>query len=93
MTYIDLLTIVPFYILYAAKGDFDYEFRFNILRAFRLFRIFRVYKYSSLFQMSIEVMLISVKKSSDALIALFLFIFIIIMVFSTEVLESRYIWT
>ncbi|KAK9717990.1 hypothetical protein K7432_005822 [Basidiobolus ranarum] len=93
LSIIDVIAIAPYYVELILERDTSYEFRFTILRLFRLFRAFRVFKYSSLIQLSIEVMLIAIKKSSDALYALFLFFMLTIIVFSSLVyFVERGVW-
>ncbi|KAF9418406.1 hypothetical protein BGZ94_009702 [Podila epigama] len=58
-------------------------FRFTILRLFRLLRVFRTFKYSSTVIMTIEVMIVAIKRSMDALSALFFFLVTGTMLFST----------
>ncbi|KAF9336170.1 hypothetical protein BG006_009439 [Podila minutissima] len=58
-------------------------FRFTILRLFRLLRVFRTFKYSSTIIMTIEVMIVAIKRSMDALSALFFFLVTGTMLFST----------
>ncbi|KAG0237587.1 hypothetical protein BGX31_003544 [Mortierella sp. GBA43] len=58
-------------------------FRFTILRLFRLLRVFRTFKYSSTIIMTIEVMIVAIKRSMDALSALFFFLITGTMLFST----------
>ncbi|KAJ9083262.1 hypothetical protein DSO57_1036426 [Entomophthora muscae] len=83
LTILDFLAVLPFYFTLLSRDDTSVEFRFTILRVFRLFRLFRAYKYSNLLQLSIEVMLIAVRKSLDALMALLFFMIITIVLFST----------
>lgn len=88
LSWIDLLAIVPYFIELAvdrnnSAAHLSYVFRITILRMFRLFRIFRVFKHSSLIQLSIEVLIVALKKSLDALWALFFFAIITILLFST----------
>ncbi|KAK9768918.1 hypothetical protein K7432_000045 [Basidiobolus ranarum] len=93
LSIIDVIAIAPYYVELILQRDTSYEFRFTILRLFRLFRAFRVFKYSSLIQLSIEVMLIAIKKSSDALYALFLFFMLTIIVFSSLIyFVERGVW-
>ncbi|KAJ3367480.1 hypothetical protein GGF31_007482 [Allomyces arbusculus] len=67
----------------AAAAHMSYVFRITILKVFRLFRVFRVFKHSSLIQLSIEVLIIALKRSLDALSALLFFTLMIILLFST----------
>lgn len=93
LTLLDMLAVVPYYVTLLFHHDTSVEFRFTILRVFRLFRLFRAYKYSSLLQLSIEVMLIAVRKSLDALGALFFFMVITIVLFSTFLyFAERGVW-
>ncbi|KAJ1963644.1 hypothetical protein IWQ62_003152 [Dispira parvispora] len=83
LTVVDLAAILPYYIELGVVNDRAYEFRFTIVRIFRLFRIFSVFKYSSLLQLSVEVMLIAMRRSIDALLALLLFVVLTIVIIST----------
>ncbi|KAI9303114.1 hypothetical protein BJ944DRAFT_166013 [Cunninghamella echinulata] len=80
---IDFISIVPFYIEVLAQRDTTYEFRFTILRLFRLLRLFKTYKYSNAIIMTIEVMVVALKRSGDALSALFFFLVTCVVLFST----------
>ncbi|KAJ1915763.1 hypothetical protein H4219_004144 [Mycoemilia scoparia] len=93
LTIVDIVAIVPFYIELMLKKDTSYEFRFTILRILRLLRVFSAFKYSSLLQLSIEVMIVSFKRSADALMALLLFSVLIIVLFSTLMyFAERGVW-
>ncbi|KAJ1776177.1 hypothetical protein LPJ54_003243 [Coemansia sp. RSA 1824] len=83
ITIIDALAIFPFYIELLLQRDTSYEFRFTILRIFRLLRVFSAFKYSSLLQLSIEVMIVAIKRSADALLAFLLFVTLTVLLFST----------
>ncbi|KAF9911159.1 hypothetical protein BX616_010663, partial [Lobosporangium transversale] len=80
---IDILSIMPYYIELALTRDTTVFFRFTILRLFRLLRVFRTFKYSSTIVMTIEVMIVAIKRSMDALSALFFFLITGTMLFST----------
>ncbi|KAF9983042.1 hypothetical protein BGZ65_002247 [Modicella reniformis] len=80
---IDVLSIMPYYIELALTKDTTVFFRFTILRLFRLLRVFRTFKYSSTIVMTIEVMIVAIKRSMDALSALFFFLITGTMLFST----------
>ncbi|CAO3597616.1 unnamed protein product [Absidia cylindrospora] len=80
---IDFISIVPFYIEVIAQRDTTYEFRFTILRLFRLLRLFKTYKYSNAIVMTIEVMMVALRRSGDALSALFFFLVTCVVLFST----------
>ncbi|KAF0487693.1 voltage-gated potassium channel [Gigaspora margarita] len=80
---IDFIAIAPYYIELAFHHDTTYDFRFTILRLFRLLRVFKAFKYSSTIIMTIEVMIVAVKRSMDALGALFFFMVTSIVLFST----------
>ncbi|CAO3569927.1 unnamed protein product [Mortierella alpina] len=80
---IDILSILPYYIELALARDTTVFFRFTILRLFRLLRVFRTFKYSSTIIMTIEVMIVAIKRSMDALSALFFFLITGTMLFST----------
>ncbi|CAJ0902257.1 6282_t:CDS:2, partial [Entrophospora sp. SA101] len=83
LTIIDFIAIVPYYIALGFHHDTTYDFRFTILRLFRLLRVFKAFKYSSTIIMTIEVMIIAVKRSMDALGALFFFMVTSIVLFSS----------
>ncbi|KAI8050273.1 hypothetical protein BDF22DRAFT_696383 [Syncephalis plumigaleata] len=83
MTIIDTLVVLLYIIAYALGSDTTYVFRLSILRLFRLFRVFRVYQHSSLIQLSIEVMIVAIKRSTDALSALFFFMAMTVVIFSS----------
>ncbi|KAF9197674.1 hypothetical protein BGZ49_001777 [Haplosporangium sp. Z 27] len=80
---IDFISILPYYIEMALTKDTTIYFRFTILRLFRLLRVFRTFKYSSTIIMTIEVMIVAIKRSMDALSALFFFLITGTMLFST----------
>lgn len=80
---IDFLSIIPYFIEMALTRDTTVYFRFTILRLFRLLRVFRTFKYSSTIIMTIEVMIVAIKRSMDALSALFFFLITGTMLFST----------
>ncbi|ORZ08878.1 hypothetical protein BCR42DRAFT_495170 [Absidia repens] len=80
---IDFISIIPFYIEVIAQRDTTYEFRFTILRLFRLLRLFKTYKYSNAIIMTIEVMMVALRRSGDALSALFFFLVTCVVLFST----------
>lgn len=83
-TIVDLFAICPFLIKWAIyKGEIVDVHRFTVLRLFRLLRLFRCYTYSSLLQLSIDALILSVRKSIDALIALLAFLSFIMVSFST----------
>ncbi|KAG8702701.1 hypothetical protein FRC08_003289 [Ceratobasidium sp. 394] len=80
---LDLIAILPFYILLVLKFDMTAIFRFSILRVFRLLRVFRPFRYSNTILLTIEVMFLAVKRSRDALFALGFFVLMALIVFST----------
>ncbi|KAG0283301.1 hypothetical protein BGZ96_012335 [Linnemannia gamsii] len=80
---IDFLSIIPYFIEMALTRDTTVYFRFTILRLFRLLRVFKTFKYSSTIIMTIEVMIVAIKRSMDALSALFFFLITGTMLFST----------
>ncbi|CAG8495929.1 15723_t:CDS:2, partial [Acaulospora morrowiae] len=80
---IDFIAIVPYYIELMFHHDTTYDFRFTILRLFRLLRVFKAFKYTSTIIMTIEVMIVAVKRSIDALGALFFFMVTSVVLFST----------
>ncbi|KAG8937133.1 hypothetical protein FRC00_007172 [Tulasnella sp. 408] len=80
---IDLLAILPYYIMIAVRADTTTFFRFSILRTFRLLRVFRPFRYSNTILLTIEVMYIAVMRSKEALFALAFFVGMALVVFST----------
>lgn len=93
LSIIDFISIIPFYIEVIAKHDTTYEFRFTILRLFRLLRLFKSYKYSNAIVMTIEVMMMAFRRSGDALSALFFFTVTCVVLFSTLLyFAERGIW-
>ncbi|KAI8576278.1 hypothetical protein K450DRAFT_257518 [Umbelopsis ramanniana AG] len=93
LSIIDFVSIVPYYIELLAKRDTTYEFRFTILRLFRLLRLFKSYKYSNTIVMTIEVMMVALRRSGDALSALFFFLVTSLVLFSTLLyFAERGIW-
>lgn len=80
---LDLIAILPFYLLLVLKFDMTAIFRFSILRVFRLLRVFRPFRYSNTILLTIEVMFLAVKRSRDALYALGFFVMTTLIVFST----------
>ncbi|OZJ03975.1 hypothetical protein BZG36_03255 [Bifiguratus adelaidae] len=83
LSLIDFISILPYYIELIAQRDTTYEFRFTILRLFRLLRLFKSFKYSNTIVMTIEVMMAALKRSGDALSALFFFMVTSVVLFST----------
>ncbi|KAI7885840.1 voltage-gated potassium channel [Lichtheimia hyalospora FSU 10163] len=93
LSIIDFIAIIPFYIELLAQRDTTYEFRFTILRLFRLLRLFKTYKYSNAIIMTIEVMVIALRRSSDALSALFFFLLTCVILLATLLyFAERGIW-
>ncbi|KAI9591167.1 hypothetical protein BDF19DRAFT_499541 [Syncephalis fuscata] len=93
MTIIDTLVVLLYIVAYAMGSDTTYVFRLSILRLFRLFRVFRVYQHSSLIQLSIEVMIVAIKRSTDALSALFFFMAMTVIIFSSLLyFAERGVW-
>lgn len=93
-TVIDLVAIVPFYLgILAYQDSWSDMQRFTVLRLFRLLRLFRCYTFSSLLQLSIDALIMSLRKSVDALLALLVFISFIMVAFSTLMyFAERGIW-
>ncbi|ORX93434.1 voltage-gated potassium channel, partial [Basidiobolus meristosporus CBS 931.73] len=92
LSIIDVVAIAPYYVELILRRDASYEFRFTILRLFRLpgIHVFTLFDETKL---SIEVLLIAFKKSSDALYALFLFFMLTIIVFSSLIyFVERGVW-
>ncbi|EIW69492.1 hypothetical protein TREMEDRAFT_30526 [Tremella mesenterica DSM 1558] len=80
---LDLIAILPYYVEVARNEDTSILFRFSILRTFRLLRVFRAFRYQNQMLLTIEVMYVAVRKSSDALAALSFFILLVLVFFST----------
>ena len=57
LTWIDLLAILPFYVELALRADTSVEFKWSILRVFRLLRVFRSFHHESQLLLTIEVSL------------------------------------
>lgn len=84
MTYIDLLSIIPYYVDLISPDTENTEIqRFAILRVLRIFRLMKCLKYSSALQAWIELIALSFKKSRLALVAWLFFFCLIIMTFSS----------
>ncbi|KAI7872337.1 hypothetical protein BDF14DRAFT_1752300 [Spinellus fusiger] len=93
LSIIDFISIIPFYIELLAKRDTTHEFRFTILRLFRLLRLFKTYKYSNTIIMTIEVLVAAMHRSSDALYALLFFLVTCVVLFSTLLyFAERGVW-
>lgn len=85
-TLIDLLSIIPFYLELAIHGRHIGEFqKFTILRLFRLLRLLRTFQTSLLLKMSVEAMIVAVKRSLETLAAIVFFLCLIITVSSTMI--------
>ncbi|TIA89819.1 hypothetical protein E3P99_01896 [Wallemia hederae] len=80
---IDLASILPYYIEVAIQTDTTNFFHFSILRTFRLLRVFRAFRYSSKLLLTIEVMVLSFKRSADALFALSFLVCTLVALFAT----------
>ncbi|TDL17324.1 voltage-gated potassium channel, partial [Rickenella mellea] len=87
---INLLAILPYYIEIALLVDtLSANFRFSILRTFRLLRIFRSFRGNTIVlecfyqTITIEVMYLSLKRSKHALLALRFCVVMFLIVFST----------
>lgn len=93
-TLIDLLAIVPFYVSILWPGNEVSEMqKLTVLRLFRLLRLFRCYTFSSLLQLSIDALVMSMRKSTDALLALLVFLSFIMVTFSTLMyFAERGVW-
>ncbi|EIE84321.1 hypothetical protein RO3G_09031 [Rhizopus delemar RA 99-880] len=88
----DSLRMLKRFFLCKKRRD-TYEFRFTILRLFRLLRLFKSYKYSNTIVMTIEVMMMAFRRSGDALSALFFFTVTCVVLFSTLLyFAERGIW-
>ncbi|KAI9498219.1 hypothetical protein BDB00DRAFT_755196 [Zychaea mexicana] len=93
LSIIDFIAIMPFYIELIARRDTTYEFRFTILRLFRLLRLFKSYKYSNAIIMTIEVMVVALRRSSDALYALLFFVVTSVVLIATLLyFAERGVW-
>lgn len=85
-TLVDLLSIIPFYLELAMYGRHIGEFqKFTILRLFRLLRLLRTFQSSMLLKMSVEAMIIAVKRSFETLVAIMCFLVLIVIVSSTMI--------
>ncbi|RKP08934.1 hypothetical protein THASP1DRAFT_29278 [Thamnocephalis sphaerospora] len=99
LSIIDFSVVLLYFVSYILGSDTTYVFRITILRLFRLFRVFRVYRHSSLLQathlgqLSIEVMIVAIKRSTDALSALLFFMLMTIIIFSSILyFAERGVW-
>lgn len=93
-TVVDLVAIAPFYLgILVYQDSWSDMQRFTVLRLFRLLRLFRCYTFSSLLQLSIDALIMSLRKSVDALLALLVFISFIMVAFSTLMyFAERGVW-
>lgn len=88
-TIIDVLSLLPFYIYLLTASSSDPNSCWNemqnigVLRLFKLLRIFRCYNYSSMLQLSMDALLLAIKKSTDALVAMVVFLSFMMITFST----------
>jgi len=94
-TIADVLAVVPFLVerlyCYGAQGSFltvssvntPEMQRLTVLRLFRLLRLLRCYTFSSLLQLSMDALMLSLRKSAEVLLALFFFMSMVIVAFST----------
>lgn len=87
-TIIDILSLLPFYIYLFTKttsdGAYWYEMQnIGVLRLFKLLKIFRCYNYSSMLQLSMDALLLAIRKSTDTLIAMVVFFSFMLITFST----------
>lgn len=91
---IDMLTIIPYYVgLFLFHGSSPDMQRLTVLRLFRLLRLFRCYPFSSILQLSIDALLLSLRKSTDALLALIVFMSFVMVAFSTMIyFAERGVW-
>lgn len=84
LNFIDLLAILPCYldlILYPEIA-LGYQ-RFTVFRLVRLFRMLRFFRHSRTLQFSMDVLLVSLKMSAEALLSLFLFFIFFLVILST----------
>ena len=97
-TWMDLVAVLPFYLSIFLMNEPSHDKwsdmqRFTVLRLFRLLRLFRCYTFSSLLQLSIDTLMLSLRKSVDALLALLVFITFIMVAFSTLIyFAERGVW-
>lgn len=93
-TITDIFAIAPYYLGAIVFGDTWADMqRFTVLRLFRLLRLFRCYTFSSLLQLSIDALVLSVRKSTDALVALVVFLSFVMVSFSTLLyFAERGVW-
>ena len=84
INWIDLTAILPYYLEWLFYSSTAMEFqRLMVLRLLRLLRLFRYFRFSSFLQLSIDVLLVAVKASKEALFSLFFFFFFFMIIYST----------
>ncbi|KAJ1974191.1 hypothetical protein H4R35_003732 [Dimargaris xerosporica] len=83
LSIVDLAAIVPYYVQIGLGRDVSNELHFTGIRVIRLFRLFNVFKYISSLQLSIEILIIAIQRSLEALIVLTFFMIMSVMIFST----------
>jgi hypothetical protein len=84
LTIIDILSCFFFFLnLFFNIEPFHDSKRFSILRIMRLLRMFRAFKYQSLVLLSVEVMIIALNKSKEALLVVFGFMMMFDLTFGT----------
>ncbi|KAJ1973831.1 hypothetical protein H4R34_004942, partial [Dimargaris verticillata] len=83
LSIVDLAAIVPYYVQIGIGRDVSNELHFTGIRVIRLFRLFNVFKYISSLQLSIEILIIAIQRSLEALIVLTFFMILSVMIFGT----------
>ena len=78
---IDLITIIPYYIAFFSFGSYSHSFE-KVLLLFRILRIFRILKLSR-YSASLQSLGVTLRKSRGALVSLFLFLCITVILFSS----------
>jgi hypothetical protein len=83
MNLTDLAAILPFY-LYVAVSSMSWAKALGILRCVRIVRLFRIFKLNK-YSSGLQLMIIALRGSSQALWVLFFFLFIGIVLFSSAI--------
>ncbi|KAJ1967793.1 hypothetical protein H4R34_006354, partial [Dimargaris verticillata] len=83
LTLADLAAIVPYYVLMGLGEHHALEAPTSVFRIFRLFRLFSVFKYMTLFQLSIEVITITLQRCYRSITVLMSMIMLVNIIAAT----------
>ncbi|KAJ1967163.1 hypothetical protein H4R35_006792 [Dimargaris xerosporica] len=83
LTLADLAAIVPYYVLAGLGQHHALEAPAAVFRVFRLFRLFSVFKYMTLFQLSIEVITITLQRCYRSITVLMAMIMLVNIIAAT----------